>query len=62
MENILFKIKLFDGRELAVNVDNAKDLFDAAPEIKESIEAGDITIGGIPIKVEDVRWIEDIKD
>ena len=59
MENIQYRIVTRSGEKIDVNVDNAGDLFDAAPEIKESILAGDIKSDGIPIHVEDVLAIED---
>lgn len=59
MENIQYRIVTRSGEKIDVNVDNAGDLFDAAPEIKESILSGDIKIDGIPIHVEDVLAIED---
>ena len=60
MKNIQYRIVLRDGETVDVNISNAKDIFDAAPEIKESILAGDVKRNGIPIKMEDVFGIEDI--
>ena len=59
MENIQYKITLFNGEEIKVNV-REKNLFHAANEIQQSIVAGDIKVKGIPIKEDDVRTIEDI--
>ena len=59
MENIKYRIILFDGEEIDVNV-KEKNLFHAANEIQQSIVAGDIKIKGIPIKEDDVRALEDI--
>ena len=59
MENIQYRIVTRSGESIDVNVDNAEDLFAAAPEIKESILAGDIKVNGIPIQVADVLAIED---
>lgn len=60
MKNIQYRIVLRNGETVDVNISNAKDIFDAAPEIKESIALGDVKINGIPIKLEDVFGIEDI--
>lgn len=60
MKNIQYRIVLRDGDTVDVNISNAKDICDAAPEIKESILAGDVKRNGIPIKMEDVFGIEDI--
>lgn len=59
MENIQYKITLFNGEETKVNV-REKNIFHAAAEIQQSIVAGDIRLNGIPIKEDDVRTIEDI--
>ena len=56
MENIQFRIHL---KPIDVNV-KSHDVFDAAEEIKQSIEAGDIRVNGIPIKRKDILGIEDI--
>ena len=60
MENIQYRLVLADGNTIDVNVDNAEDIFEAAPEIKESILAGDIRRNNVPIQLEDVLGIEDI--
>lgn len=59
MKNILYKITLFSGQEIAVNVEE-KNIFHAANEIQQSIVAGDITIDGAPITEDDVCAIIDI--
>lgn len=59
MKNIQYKITLFNGEEIKVNV-KEKNIFHAASEIQQSIVAGDIRLNGIPIKEDDVRTIEDI--
>lgn len=59
MENIKYRIILFNGEEIDVNV-KEKNIFHAANEIQQSIVAGDIKVKGIPIKEDDVRTIEDI--
>ena len=59
MENIQFRIQLFFGGSVDVNV-SSKDIFAAADEIRQSIEAGDIKVDDIPINRRDVRGIEDI--
>ena len=60
MENIQYRLVLADGNTIDVNVDNAEDIFEAAPEIKESILAGDIRRNNVPIQLADVLGIEDI--
>ena len=60
MKNIQYRIVLRNGETVDVNIRNAKDIFDAAPEIKESILNGDVKRNGISIKMEDVFGIEDI--
>ena len=60
MENIQYRLVLADGNTIDVNVDNAEDIFEAAPEIKESILAGDIRRNNVPIQLSDVLGIEDI--
>ena len=60
MENIQYRLVLANGGTVDVNIDDAEDIFSAAPEIKESIFAGDIKIDGIPIQLADVVGIEDI--
>ena len=59
MENIQYKITLFNGEEIKLNV-KEKNIFHAADEIQQSIVAGDIKKNGILVKEEDVRSIEDI--
>lgn len=60
MENIKYRIILFNGEKIDVNV-KEKNIFHAANEIQQSIVAGDIRLNGIPIKEDDVRTIEDIQ-
>ena len=59
MDNIQFRIELFNGEEIDVNVKSG-NIFEAAEEIQQSIVAGDIRVNGIPVQLEDVRIIEDI--
>ena len=59
-ENIQYRIRTFSGEKVDVNVGNAKNIYEAAKEIQQSVAAGDIKIDGIPVLPDDVAAIEDI--
>lgn len=58
-ENIQYMAVTKTGYKFKCNV-NAANIFEAAEEILQSINAGDLKINGVPVQAEDIIRITDI--